>query len=623
MTNKQDYPFPDVFTSFLYIRTLPKYIYTLRDALNISLGDGVEGMFGVSCQALNCFGQYDVLAGIACPDLSRTSRIIYSTVDLINTKLPVLDFAFTFAYEITSHNVKSQTLGYINIKFKYPYTRINTETISLGIINELKQTTQRKGIEVGFRFFGSLGWHEMFIIVYGKQGEHLFELEEIINRQCKNIRTTNITCASDRLDEIEFGTDLDVDIHISNDGKLGTSLDNTPGLETYRSLNHSIINIPLHGNQKFVYKQLWADNDLKFTRSIIKRKLKIDSSDKAKIIDTISFTSNNIKDGVLRLESKPIAHRKLAAVLTDMAILRNNEEFKYIIPEKLFLFVSNLLDTGGLSDKTVQYYSSEIESILTERLAGGLHEVILGKDAGFFSKRNSYQRLLLACESLIETCYELYCSEVLVPDNKSIYVFFDYGSRLSTEIPYEILKEKNRIQIPLIIRLRQLKYKPWLWMTALKELAKLIYSHDKIEEYLQVALGGDKIESFKYTLLRHFLTQSNFSKLLLEHKQAYRKTSYNKYVVSTKTLNECDEIIESLPNIEYIVDKYFNESMFFEFCEMFKMGGLCFNLRNKQCFLNFVNAYYSLELSVKYSPKAFLSFVISLYWNHKNLKGVE
>ena len=271
-----------------------------------------------------------------------------------------------------------------------------------------------------------------------------------------------------------------------------------------------------------------------------------------------------------KIEQRNISYRKLLALRTQLNIIINDKQNRYIFQENLINSIDFLLNKiDKLSEETVQYYISEYGAAIKERLAGS--QLDTSNHKGFYYKSAGYQRLMLSCESLVLKCYFMYLEKVMnvaadFASRPVIFILFDYGARLSTKIPSEVIRLGLEENIPIILRLKMLKYKPWLWVTALREMARILYFISQGITPLEIFSEDPKIDAYTDSFLFHFLTEKNFLNVIKEELNYFEKIGHNSYKINPEVEEAVIRRYNSIDLTEnYIKDAYLKEKDIREF----------------------------------------------------------
>ncbi|MFW9972512.1 MAG: hypothetical protein ACFFDF_20165, partial [Candidatus Odinarchaeota archaeon] len=315
-----------------------------------------------------------------------------------------------------------------------------------------------------------------------------------------------------------------------------------------------------------------------------------------------------------------ISKRKLLALKTQVEMILNVPTLRDVLPRNIIKSLDFLM-TENFDDSSIQHYISEFTSAISERLSGAQLDTLIGKDIGFIERHGSYQRLLFACESLIIFCFNLYC-RLMVPELKNrkpvIFIFFDYGARLSPEMPPQSVVLRSFSNTPIVIRLKMLKYKPWLWCTGLRELAKILYIYDTKKAVLELISEDPEVEIYSNNFLRHFYIKENYRRIIAEEIGLFNKEGINKYGIYHHKYEELEIIYQSLKiDRKWISDKI-SMTQIKNVQESIRKGHIFFKM-NEELFLAFINAYQLMSRKEQSDPRCFFSFTLSLFWNHPTI----
>jgi hypothetical protein len=642
-----------VITGFLkvypyYQVEITNSLYQLLEMLKTKDSDFLTMSIG----PLFVFGQYDILFIIGTSDLARGNRLFYTIIEYLNNLYPesIRDFYKTIGFEWlndTNTEDKLNNLAYANLKFKYPAIRtlkneLLTETIQRTITNYIKDND----LGLFLRIFGSFSWNELTFLLRGSSYESIFKLSEVMNKNKLIADSTvillrDIASPSIKLPKLPRNSVLLTQLYFHNDASanlfLGTLRSRKLSVhDILKSFQHTIIRFDIKDVESIdsFWALLYTCQGIEYSKTTLYSPIdkrsdlcKVAKPKEHKIRDTIVSQYDKFTQILDEIESASVSKRKLLALRTQLKILSNITQFRYILPDNIIKSIDYLLnETSDISEETIQYYISEYTAAVNERIAGAQLDAIIGKDIGFLERHASYQRLVLSCESLILKCYMLYIEKVLELDvdfaNRPIlFIFFDYGARMSNEIPSEIISQGVRENMPIILRLKMLKYKPWLWITGLRELSKLIYYLKEGMPPLDIFADESKLTSFSDNFICHFITKDNFKKLLKEELGYFEEKSFNTYNIYPEREEEIERRLDSIDFTgRFLRNSYIKDSEIEKYMNKLLTGELVFQMDDVM-FFNFVNAYYSLDRIQQRSAKPLISFTLSLYWNHKSQIG--
>ena len=69
----------------------------------------------------------------------------------------------------------------------------------------------------------------------------------------------------------------------------------------------------------------------------------------------------------------------------------------------------------------------------------------------------------------------------------------------------------------------------------------------------------------------------------------------------------------------FLVDSLKDDNEISKYKTGLRNGHLFLDLSGDASFMNFINAYHSLDFDEQSSPRPLISFALSLFWNHRDL----
>jgi hypothetical protein len=607
------------------------------------------------------YGQFDIVFGYCIENIDHGARLFYAMLDTINDCLtsaqygPIRDFHRIVAFEWDHHITPPREmpcLAYFTAKMNYIMGR-NSERLRVSDLIETLTTSgdENKSQSLYYRILGTLCWNEVMVLIYGYSYENLSSIIRklpqtgivshltplILRDPSSNLSLPNSWWLVSQLSPMSCVQAVDIRDIIPN-----TNIEKIYSVE---SLNDYIIATKFSNSASvdpFV-ESLARIPGLEYTNSGLYTITNAITPDSGKTCGSspsppVKLSPRKLEGGKVfanleKITNMPIARRKLKALLTQVKILQGIGRLSYLFPEKLIRSIEYLEKDSYMSDDTINYYITELSMAITERLAGVQMDVLVGKDLGFLEKHGGFQRVLLACESLLQRLYSAYLDKKVGSTFKSgneppLFVFFDYGARLSSEIPAEILGHGMDENLPVIIRLRMLRYKPWLWITGVRELGKLLYFITGTGNPLEVLQDDPEVASFSDLFLRQFLIYENFKKVLAEELGFFVRRPYlsrntpNRYYVRPQMeqiISDRIQVLDQASSLMFVVDEFIDGESMEQYQRSLLNGQIVFDLRDDGSFLNFLNAYHSLDLSQQSAPRPLVAFALSLFWNHRDL----
>lgn len=335
---------------------------------------------------------------------------------------------------------------------------------------------------------------------------------------------------------------------------------------------------------------------------------------------------------------RTIVARKFEATKTQISVVRSSAQYRYVVPKVLEEAIDLLLKED-IDEEVLEFYFREIRQSLQQRLAGSGLGGNCGNAVGIFERFGGYQEFALACESLLIRCYRYFVMARFETDLDKVgspifLVSFDYGLHYWTGTPSEVYKVGIQHNLPIVVRLPLVKYRPYLWINGLRELANWIfclYQASSVEDKLFLDRETNRaLERFADTLVCSFISKKHYARLLGEQLGLWEPAGKNRArmdcVVFRELQNRLDGIsarswmkfgISEGRSEREIVDKaeHYRRAM----CD----GRLILDVMSASDFVCFLNAYYGLERAIQASPKAFSSFIASLYWMHPEVTRGE
>ncbi len=657
------------FNCLIQLKLSPNFQDSVLDVLTELLTDSAKALNCARFQMLPCtsLGQYDVVFGLPGPTVPDTSRRLYAILDTLNICLPgaLRDFyrSVLFEWDLStldvdisqynplSDNSEGQLLAYVTIKYQNLKDRTQYDKLAAAtILNELNQIisdqnkykSNKSHIHLKFRAFGSLSWNELILFCYGTDYRS-------VNNLCGAYRASEYTTSKKWnyvLDPTKKSYTFQKEMYIHTQvfpssaffsrtaDKFLTKYNFTPKNIVW-SHNHGILIYKPHNiyNFRLFFSELCSLPGLEYTNSSVYRSAKDIASENTYDSDKeyapasywSSCTNKNTlsvyKDTLNRIEIHSIPRRKLMAMKSEIEIIKGISDYKHIFQENITQSLDFLIDrVGQFSDETVQYYISEFSAALQDKIAGSQLDVIIGKDVGFLEQHGNYPRLTFACEAFFNRCLNIYLKHInkdMSSDMKPVLLaFFDYGSRLSNEMPPEIISRGIDINLPIVIRLNMSRYKPWLWAIGLRQLSKLVFLKDKFYVY-QLVSEDPNVSQFGDRFIRQFFSAGNLARILQEELGFFKSQGKGQYLINPaledtiiKRTEECEENYFHT----FYCDDILKSAEVNKFKSKLRQGVIVFKMSNED-FINYINAYTELPRPDQAHAKCFVSFVVSLYWD--------
>ena len=176
---------------------------------------------------------------------------------------------------------------------------------------------------------------------------------------------------------------------------------------------------------------------------------------------------------VPRLRMKSIRNSIKALGLLER--VQNTMIYDCILPERLVTFVNSVITEESIKD--VGWLITELQNIVSQRLAGIELGVLLGLSGGMLEQSGGYQRIILSAETIPLRAWKVYMKSYQnrTPE-KLPMVLCRFDSR-----HYETLERIDIEDFPIILRFPTIKYCPWLWVHGLHELAHHLPTNKKAE----------------------------------------------------------------------------------------------------------------------------------------------
>ena len=604
------------------------------------------------------FGQYDLMFSFSTKDLIDGDRYLYSLLDYFNRdedNILIKDFhkflAFKWDFKYNTCN-NLPCIAYSMIKHNYKKTAktkriLSTYALHRDLVDFVKLKKNNYNLisseEVGlnFEFLGALAWYECMVFYYGYNIDSLYEVDKYL-RKHENVQAVNTTLLLDKNNrwtknlilgnnKYFFVTQLAKD-PIPNDSNLSNLKKSiNSNLLFQNSWNHKTITIeltPAVDLDKYIYN-LQNFPNVKYTKSFIARK--------HELTDVEDYKNHRLKTPRCKLPNpdfhlideyykkilnNSISKRKLLALKSQVKMIRDVPTLRNVLPKNLIKSLDFLM-RQNFDDSTIQHYISEFTSAISERLAGAQLDTIIGKDIGFLERHGSYQRLLFACESLILNCFNIYC-RLRVPALKEkkpvLFIFFNYGARLSPEIPPQTTVLRTFSDTPIVIRLKMLKYKPWLWCTGLRELAKIVYIHETKRAVLELISEDPEVENFGNNFIRHFFLKDSFKRIIAEEMDFFQKVGIEKFRIKSSIREEVELKYQSLKLNQEWISEDFDKNKISEIQDCIREGHIFFKMTDS-LFINFINAYQLLSRKEQLSPRSFFFIYIVIILEPSNNFG--
>ena len=320
---------------------------------------------------------------------------------------------------------------------------------------------------------------------------------------------------------------------------------------------------------------------------------------------------------------------KLRGVASKVRIMLGAGSIEPMIPKGLLKGIDNietLYRAGRIPEQTLLYYVSEIQAALDERSTG--IQVNPGEALEQSPRRaGGYQRLLLACERLLQGAYYHWAKEnignhgydtdnIMIP---VIFTFFEYNEH-SPPRPAPIAPEIALGQsLPLVIRLPMMKYKPWMWPIGIGVLGKFVSSFELPST--TASHGSNATTSRVDDFVGRFVTLRNYKLVLAEQLNLLRPTGQvpeSPLVIDpTATYDVNSEVLrylrDRLSDVVCRASDTFVPEDVVGIQDSLLSGRVLSNVYDSpKDFTTFLNSYLSLDGRAKASAAAMTAFVMSL-----------
>jgi hypothetical protein len=321
------------------------------------------------------------------------------------------------------------------------------------------------------------------------------------------------------------------------------------------------------------------------------------------------------------INESSIAHLKLLALRNHIALVEGNSpDPLMLLPPGLSKKVDTILQLHRereLTDEAVLYFISEIEAALIERTAGAALDPLENGGAPVWHV-GGCQRLLLACERLLVACFRHYAEQELSGVQgiqlPMLLAFFDYNRG----VPHRPLPPLEAVAagsaVPIILRLPQMKYKPWLWPLAIGALAQ----HCEPPQHPDT-IGGLRLSALAPVLPTHrvdnfvtrFVSRENYGRLLASDLHLHRPAGKDKILVNQRME---EYLIARLAALRARAESLSHYRQKTETARQWISSGEVKPgvLDTYDGLVGFLNGYLSLDERVRRRTRAFVSFVITL-----------
>jgi hypothetical protein len=316
--------------------------------------------------------------------------------------------------------------------------------------------------------------------------------------------------------------------------------------------------------------------------------------------------------------------RKLRALQRSIITLRNTPHFDNMIPQDLpdsLDRILSLYEDGELQRSALLYFISEIQDALDERIAGAELDPmeplppILRHAAGV-------QRLISACETMLALAYEFSTDQMfndarnpLATDVKTpiILCFFDYNPAAPPRPPPDFHTHAAAAQLPIVVRMPLLRYKPWLWPLGLASLAEFVVPR-LTSPASRPPLGIESaplstLEIDRFVDRFMFITRANYAELLSHHLNVVAPDGDTGYIVRRLGEKYIQRRIGNLAGAAERVDPHLID----KYSAYLRKGAVIGSLGVDYVhFTAFLNAYAALPPAERMSARCTSSFVMSL-----------
>lgn len=625
----------------------------------------------------NIYGKHDILCVIYSDKLAETIDYFYSWIELIDGIIDytkIIGFNWDDKFLINKRIPSSITLFKLNIGNKEKAIENETKLIDKikSKVLEYKKINSNFDVEVN----GTFGWYELNCIFFSDTYTEISDFLKELRCECPELiwETSTIPLINNQIKDknmliksfifVEPGEELNVEKWISNKNwkffdKFGIfdysiEFDKDPIINDSDKLFEVINKCPGIRN---ITSFLCFNS--KHEKGPVKDREAV-SVDTDEILNKYEELIENYSD--MKRDNEEISLLKLKSYKSIVSMLNRIPVYKKVLPP----FLNQMLDRALKSSndlKTRLWFLTHIRYVLQQRLSGAGIASILGTQGGIYEQMGGYQRLLLSAEAMlfktIEGAEKYFDSTddfnikdkgFLLEKGFNGFLVFDYRPEFSVV--------QCEFDFPHAIHLPITKYSPWYWIFIMHELGHAYYhSYDSVQKDVNktyrrgidsyhlffkllnleknekdriekefIGYFGDKegLEDFKINLGKdveadrfalNFIAKDTYFNILRDY---FFKESSLDELFNENSFNSTDDflkLIEFLAPSLYLKQKDHlnNKNEESKMKDILKKGEIVIDFDDYINFFSIINAYCSLPIKLRESPKCLTSLVLSLY----------
>jgi hypothetical protein len=592
----------------------------------------ISGDNNVYCEKiLYVLGKYDLALIIHGNDFGGIARFCYNTIAHIEYCFPnsVLDYYKIpfFKWDIEDLNkiksgVTKKTIAFIQIKLKDPIHIFPLKERS--ILDVISEFTNFE-----LSLFCGLSWHEILIDFHGDSlrelngfVECLLDCEEISSRIAE--LSTILMWEPNGEYEVSFESYLNVILKINDYRIYKLPRDENAQYRAFFGFTdiiniHKVTSFDQIRNVLLSYELKQDNLGLKKFSSALSFDKKINYYDsfqanKSKIVRA----TNKLKFERITYSDQPnrinIVAEKVNALYYKIKMLKNEKRFSYLIPDELITTLDLLLKLPQDFDESdVEGYIIMVEYAIQQRLWGIYPLSEIGLITSYADGYGGFQRILLACETLLYRSLEM--MNIGIKKLPPILIFFDQTGLHELDFSIYESIQKHYDKAPIVVRIPGFKYQPWFWHKGIwviaewaAELSQQIMI--KMRPFIKtdtasLSIMGYYAKVFRYNILKRIR--------LLEFDDETVREDKTKILLNLDQYRTIRDELINLKNPFMEID--YDEKVEVIFKNKLMRGEVILHeLKEIERFREFTNAYFGIEMERRSEPRIVNAFLFSLYF---------
>jgi len=596
-----------------------------------------ESQAAVRCpKILNVIGKYDLALPLEGEGLPVLSRAAYNVVAFLEQKLPgsVVDFLKIPAFRWGDFPLSpspANSVALVQIKLKRPLRTFADKKTVLKAVAALSP-------RFTFDLWGGLSWHEIIVDLAGPNFHTVPEFFVALfqdNYARKNVSEySSIPVWNHRAQYEKFDFRLHQLLKATDYEKSLQNLDSDDTMEARlgfidlatTSVIHTIEELETNLRE---YEESASRVGRKKYSSVLGFRPQFIREDRRDPPSTVKTApspppdtrqARDMRSGI-GLKLNNIAQEKLEALRLQLAILRNDPRFRYLVPQPL-LNSLQWLEEGKETypEGDIQGYIVTLQHVFQQRLAGTYPASSTGIVTGYADGFGGFQRILLAAESLLGRAMHMMLPNIL--EKQQIFVLFDHLGVHEADL--SIYKEVRRLsqQAPIIVRLTCLKYEPWSWHRGIRDIALWCREIERwVKRDLQRfhrpqpprSAAGYACKVLRKQLFKELDVFESQHPLAERNPDGKYSLDRARLALLSTEMGAAEDLVSS---------GWYSEDQELAYREEIRKGTvLAEELKDDPAFCHYINAYFSLPLAQRSRTRVANSFVVSLYNSYRHSLG--